>query len=507
MAASAPTARAVRSPSAPGSSSASPSAAAPARSPTARYASASAKRATKRREGGAPFASKPVTAARQCLDRFAEPAPAMSELTGQEHELRAPRPVGRQGGEPGLDGLGRPAHERATLAGDGVGGGVPVLAGDPLGHGVGPAPRRLEGVGQARRHRLAVGRRHLLLEAPAQELAEERMEGLAAGRAGAGQEEPAPVAESARRGDARSLGHVEVRCHARREQRLALLRAQAPEHLLLEVVVHEIARGPVRPSARGDGQDHPEGPALCLLHERLDLLGQRLAAAGQAQIGGAVGRREDEVGHTQLSHPTGGPLAREAQGRTPARRHRQSQRAALAGDQPCHHRQRGLGPLEGLGVVDDEHERVDEQPRELALQGSGRALRVDRLARGGQALGQNVDGARESAANRLDHQAQQPARVAAGVATAHPRHVRPVAQGVLERGRLAEARVRDQQQRAGSRAERISLRRSGRSSTGAEAVSVAMNLTIGARAQPSKSAIAPAGTAPSRTTRHSPASA
>ena len=134
--------------------------------------------------------------------------------------------VGGQGAEPAVDGLRRAPDERGTLAGDGSGGGVPVLAGDPLRHRIGPASRRLEGVCQTRRHGTALGRRHLLLEATAQELAEQRMEAAGTGIARSGQKEPAPLAKAART-DAGGVGDVEVGRRGRGEQLVAPLGIEA----------------------------------------------------------------------------------------------------------------------------------------------------------------------------------------------------------------------------------------------------------------------------------------
>ena len=217
----------------------------------------------------------------------------------------------------------------------------------------------------------------------------------------------------------------------------------------------------------------------------------RAAARGREQ--GADRRRSRPAEKTrsdapELRHPPGRPLAREAQGRTGGAPPRP---AAVGSRPPAISRPTTASAagdaLEGLGVVHDEHERVDEQPRELALQRGGRALRVHRLARRDQAVGQNVDGARERAANRLD-------RPGASSRPASPpaSRQRTQAASVPSLKRVAESAVvlpkpasAISSREPVSRAERIRSRRSGRSSTGAaaEAHPWPWNVTIGARAQ------------------------
>jgi hypothetical protein len=126
------------------------------------------------------------------------------------------------------------------------------------------------------------------------------------------------------------------------------------------------------------------------------------------------------------------------------------QRLRLRSDQLAEEPQRILGPVEVLAIIDDEHERLDEEPGKLRKQLTGGREHVDPLRRGREVLGQCVRGAGRHPRDRIeDPQQQDPGRSLRRGATDPRDRPGTPAQRLLENRRLAIPGARDQKRVTG----------------------------------------------------------
>ena len=157
---------------------------------------------------------------------------------------------------------------------------------------------------------------------------------------------------------------------------------------------------------------------------------------------------ERELGRPHLGQPPVGAQPLDAQRQFAARRHRHAQARHLSREQSGDEIQRGGRASEPLGVVDDDRERVDQQPPQLGQQRPQDHGHVHLLGAGRQPIGERIGDTRHGEAKRVDDVTQQAARIAVGLGAPHPgRGPLTHPQRLLERHRLAEAGGRDDQQR------------------------------------------------------------
>ena len=206
-------------------------------------------------------------------------------------------------------------------------------------------------------------------------------------------------------------------------------------------------RAAVERGAAGDGGGgHAQRPALGRLQDGVDLVGVGLAAAARVQQLGALARVEDQIGRRHHGQPPRGLQARGAHGQLGARRHRDAYRA-VGRQQLGHQRAGGRRGADVLGVVEHEHERLDEQLGEAAGDLGGQRAGVDPLAGDDQALAEHVDRAGHRALQGgQDAGHEGPRVVALGAPDPGPGEAAALDRG-LERGGLAEARAGHHEQR------------------------------------------------------------
>ena len=469
MAASAPSARALRSPSAVGlverRRRAPPRR---ARSPTAEVGVGQREAGAEAQERRRPVGVEARHGRPAVLHRLAQPAAAVGELPGQQLELRRAACSAGQGGEPAVDGLGRTPHERASLARDRLSGGRP----SPRWRSAAP-PRRPRGPPpRARRPaaRPARGARRAAPPPRSDGAGSRRKSGCRTGLPDsppAGEQQPA-LAEAGARADAGGLGEIEVGRHGRRQQPRGAARDRArpaaPPRSSRRAGRATAAGRPARrrPRPAPPPAASPRSPPC----SSSTSLGQRLAPAGEPQVRLALGGGEGQLGAPELRHPPRGALAGQAHRERAAAGHGQAQQPVGAADQPRGHRQRRGPALQRLGVVEADHERIDEQPRQLAPERRRRQLGIDRFARRRQALGEHVDRARERVADRLDDQLEQPPAVAARRRRSGPR---PPRRRAARARRAARWSCRSRRRRSAAATPRPARRGSGLRDRGARA--------------------------------------
>ena len=203
----------------------------------------------------------------------------------------------------------------------------------------------------------------------------------------------------------------------------------------------------VERGAAGDGGGrHAQRPALGRLQDGVDLVGLWLAAAARVQQLGALARVEDQIGRADHRQPSRRLQARGADGQLGARGHRDAN-GAIGRQELGHQRAGGRGGADVLGVVEHQHQRLDEQLREPAGDLGGEGARVDPLAGDDEALAEHVDRAGHRALQGGEDAGHEGARVVA-LGAAHPGSRQPAAlyRG-LQRGGLAEARAGHHEQR------------------------------------------------------------
>ena len=121
----------------------------------------------------------------------------------------------------------------------------------------------------------------------------------------------------------------------------------------------------------------------------------------------------------------------------------------LGPEQLAEQAQRLLRAVEVLGVVDHQHERLDQEPRQLGDQLARRGERVELLGAGREPLGERVGGARHRGGDRAHDPQQKHTGGPLVVAAADPRdRRRRVLERQLEDRRLAAAAARGEDQPA-----------------------------------------------------------
>ena len=160
---------------------------------------------------------------------------------------------------------------------------------------------------------------------------------------------------------------------ARRKRGLTQRRPERIEELLGQVCVQvgsraQVAerggnvarlRGPLHQPRR---QRDAERPALGQLHHDLDVLARRVLAGAPPQELGALLGVEREVRGRQLGQPSGRSHLRHLERERSPARHRHVEERQLRPEQLTDDPERVAGAVELLGVIDHQHERLDQQP-------------------------------------------------------------------------------------------------------------------------------------------------
>ena len=353
----------------------------------------------------------------------------------------------RQRIEPALDGVGCAVKEGRPGGGDGVACLVPCLGRDPVLDRVLHSP----GCRQRRGHPsvqvpydFSVA---LELEPVEQELPHEWVVGEPAVGVVNG---PWPQAgarglleEVTWQGQRVDAGLVELGGHARVDQRRAQLGLDRVEDLLAQEVEQRAARVRAREGgnarvARAEGD--AERPALGGGEEPL---GVHLGPAAQPKELAALLGAECELRRAELGEGPPAAELRDAQRQRRARGERHPQHRRACGEQIVDDRERRVAQM--LGVVEDDHELLEQQPvqfgHELLADGTG----IDTLLRHREPLGEQVDGSGRRLADRLHEPPQEPAGVGVGGRAAHPGRERmTAAERLFERCRLARSGAGDE---------------------------------------------------------------
>ena len=379
-------------------------------------------------------------------------AAALTVLPSSSASSGRARSVSGSRREPAQHALGGGAGQRRAGGGDRPGGLRRLAGGEPVLDRVGRAPGLLQRGGQAGvQGRAAVA---ALLAAAQQQRAEERVVAHRAGRrAGRTQEQPA-VADLGHEavGELEGAERERVELGGQRGllQALGELRGQHVEDLFGqegEGAPVGGRRAAVERGAAGDGGGgHAQRPALGRLEDGVDLIGVGLAAAARVQQLGALARVEDQIGRRHHRQPSRGLQARGAHGQLGARRHRDAY-GAVGRQQLGHQRAGGRRGAHVLGVVEHQHERLDEQLGEAAGDLGRQRAGVDPLSGHDQALAEHVDRARHRVLEGgQDPGHEGPRVVALGAPDPGPGEAAALDRG-LERGGLAEARAGHHEQR------------------------------------------------------------
>ena len=146
-------------------------------------------------------------------------------------------------------------------------------------------------------------------------------------------------------------------------------------------------RGSVPRGSDRDDEPDTQRPALGRSHQPIDLLRGRLDALPRPQNRRALRGVEGKVRGGELAQPAGGTRLGNAELERPAAGDGDVQRWRLRPDELAEQPQRTVGAVEMLAVVDDEYQRLDQQPGQLGQQFTRGREHVDLLGRGGQAFG------------------------------------------------------------------------------------------------------------------------
>ena len=354
--------------------------------------------------------------------------------------------------EPPRDRLGRSPDERHALPRDRVSGGVEVSGRQPVLDRIRGLPARRQGDRRAPVQLGELGCLALLMQASTEELSLQRVQRVRVAEL---------PREHPRRLDVRAKGlgkaerplqlRVKLVDDACVEQLPPQLRLEPIEDLLRQVGEDRLApagRKPVGSGLRGRGQGDAERPPLGRRQQPLDLLAAGLAPAHEANAGGALRGREGEVARPQLQQAPGRPQLPQPQPQRPPRAYPNPKRVGAARQQHVEDLQR-RGSLELLGVVDRDDDRLHKQQ----LQVPDEALRhpddVDRLQRPRQPLRVILGDAGELRPDPMGQPRHQPTGIAVSRARPQPnRRPPPLLKRLLQRDRLPEPRVGDEDHRA-----------------------------------------------------------
>ena len=224
--------------------------------------------------------------------------------------------------------------------------------------------------------------------------------------------------------------------------RARVARVERREHLFVEEGA-ERALGIV-PALRAE--HHAQRPTERRLHRGRHLRIRRLAAQREAQELLALVGAEGEIVLGDLADVAGGSRLGEGEPERPPGRDREPQPARPRAQDALEDRDRVGRAHEALGVVDDEHHRIDQQRVELRGQASRDR---ERLRTRSEALEQRRADPRKLGVERRQERDEQSAGLALAIGQRSPGR-RAAAQGerVLEQRRLAVPGAGDEQDRA-----------------------------------------------------------
>ena len=152
---------------------------------------------------------------------------------------------------------------------------------------------------------------------------------------------------------------------------------------------------------------------------------------------------EGEIGGGQVGDRSGDPGLRDAEAERAPARHRDAQRRRRRPDQLRQNLERVGGAVEVLGVVDHHHQRLDQQPRQLADQLTRCRQRVDAFLTPGNSVPHGVRGAGGGVGDRVDDPHHQHPGRPVGVGAADPgRAAVSLGERLLEERGLAEPGAR-----------------------------------------------------------------
>ncbi|MBX5440419.1 MAG: hypothetical protein IRZ32_02710 [Solirubrobacteraceae bacterium] len=180
---------------------------------------------------------------------------------------------------------------------------------------------------------------------------------------------------------------------ARRQHRRAQLGVQRREHLLGQEAADRVAG-----VGAGGAERDAERPAERRLHELGDLVVAGLAPEPAGEHGGGLVGAEREVGLPDEVEAAARLGAGDPDVERPAGADDEPQAVRLAVDDLLEEVEHVAVPLELLGVVEDEHERLDEERLQLVEQRAGHVERAERLARRADRLHEQLGGARHGPA-------------------------------------------------------------------------------------------------------------